>query len=118
MVTVASVKALFPEISTVDDATVTQWLAVAEGRHNAEAFGTKSDFALQALTAHLVLLQVRRQSGGTGTQAALTSRSVGGVSASYAIPVSASFGDSALASTGPGQLYLDTREGIFPGRVV
>lgn len=118
MVTAAQVKTLFPEITSADDAVVTAWLEVAEGHHNAAAFGTKSDFALKALTAHLVLLQLQRQAGATGTSAAVTSRSVRSVSTSFAVPTSDSFGDSALASTGPGQLYLNSREGIFADRRV
>ena len=118
MVEVADVKALFPEITAADDAVIAQWLAVAEGRHNAEAFGAKSDFAVKALTAHLVTLQLQRQAGATGASSALSSRSVDGVSASFAVPQTSSFGDAALASTNAGQLYLDTREGIFAGRVV
>ncbi|HKI87198.1 MAG TPA: DUF4054 domain-containing protein [Thermoanaerobaculia bacterium] len=120
MVAVADVKSLFPETAAASDATIAQWLEVAEGRHNADAFGSKSDFALKALTAHLVVLSLRRVAGGTGTQAAIRSRTVDRVSTTYAVPepTGNSFGDAALASTGPGQLYLDTREGIFADRVV
>ncbi len=121
-VTASQIKALFSELASVDDTIVEAWLEVAEGHHNADAFGTKSDFALKALTAHLVTLHLRRQTGATGTgyQGPIQSRTVDRVSTTYAAPsVSGGlFGDAALASTNAGQLYLNTREGLFPCRVV
>lgn len=117
-VTVASVKELFPELAAIADATVQRWLSFAEAKHNAAAFGVKSDYALKCLAAHLVELDKRRQAGATGSVAVVSSRTVGDVSTTYAVPASSSTADAALGSTLYGQMYLDLRSSIFPDRVI
>ncbi len=119
-VAVADVKALFPELAAVADGTVQLWLDFALVKHNATAFGVRSDNALKCLTAHLVELHRRRAAGATGPSSAVQSRSVGDVSTTYAVPTMTldAFGDAALASTIYGQLYLDLRGGVFAARVL
>jgi hypothetical protein len=117
MATAADVRTQFPELSGVDDATVSRWFAFAQLKHNAAAWGCKSDLGLICLTAHLVELARRRASGAMAAFA-VQSRSVEGVSTTFAVPQAGGLEESALAATSYGQLYLDLRSGVFGDRVL
>jgi len=115
-VTAAQVKALFPEV-TLADGVVESWLAVATLHHNVDAWGTRSDWGLQVLTAHYCLAHQARVAGRTGPSGPVSSRAVGPVSTSFAV---AQLGaeDAELSSTRAGQLYLRSRKGVFADRRV
>ena len=116
MTVVASdVKALATELASVADATITTWLAIVERRIHRASFGDRADDAVTFLAAHCVTLAVRANAGDSGSVGHLASRSVGGVSVTFAtMPVP--FGDEVLASTMWGQLYIDLRKGTFADR--
>lgn len=53
-VTVATIKADFPEFASLSSDTITRWLEHAELHHNACQWGGRSDEALSWLTAHFL----------------------------------------------------------------
>jgi len=125
-VTATEVKALFPELASMADATIEAWIAVAERHHNAEAWGGKSEDGITFLAAHFSELARRREAaaaaggGGMATALPMTGRTVDRVSVTFgglmAGGVGGALSDAMLQSTQAGQLYLFSRESVFADR--
>lgn len=117
-VTVASIKADFPEFGHIDATTVTRWLELAERNHNATQWAGKSDDGLSWLTAHFlqafVVMAACNANPGPGP---LTGTTEGGVSASWSpLTIPTAFRKDDLSTTKYGRRYLSMRDTIFVTR--
>ena len=113
-VTVADIKARFPEFGATDSATVQRWLDEAGRYHNAECWGGKSDDGLAWLTAHLL-----KAFGGQCGPAAFGPGPVTGLregqgSASWSpLTVPKIFAKDDLGTTVYGRHYLSIQATVF-----
>lgn len=104
MVTPASFKTRFPEFDSVADARIEFFIEDAEATINSKC--PNYDLMVAYLTAHLITLADKTDSGDTSTNKSVSSESVGDVSVSY------SDGDNVepYYSTAYGQRYLNLRK--------
>lgn len=114
-VTVASIKADFPEFAALDSATITYWLELAERNHNATCWAGKSDDGLSWLTAHFLAAFVGTEGCppelGPGP---LTAQTEGSESASWSpLTVPKVFAKDDLGTTKYGRRYLSMRATVF-----
>ncbi len=105
----ATASDLPPEFSGVDAAVSAYWLDIAQSWIGLDAWGTHASKAHALLTGHFLKLAGE----GTGPAGgAVTSRSAGSVSESYAV---ATPSDAELGSTIYGAQYLALRRACRPG---
>jgi len=83
----ADVKAVAPEFTSVDDATLDRYIGWAYDLVNPTAFGNRTVFAGALMTAHLLTtLPPLGFTGGSAGAFPVQSRTVGQVSVTYAVP--------------------------------
>lgn len=116
MITYADLIAAFPEFGAVSiypQPQVEFWLAQAYTQLNADRFGASLGLAAMLFAAHNLALSAqaaRAGSRGGGSLSVLSSKSVGGVSASYDTNLAATAGAGAWNATSYGQrLYTMIR---------
>lgn len=97
--TVAMVRGVAPEFSTIGDPEVTTFIGYAALQHNSVIFGGRSDYAGAILTAHLLALAHPELSQG----APLMSERVGEVAVTRALQ---QFKATALSLTRHGIEYM------------
>lgn len=126
-VTAALVKLRAPELSTIDDADPRwpDYIAEAQRRVSAKAWGSKNDDGVRLLVAHMMTLSVRNAAGGAGSATArgpVTSEKVGPLARSYGDVVSggqsASRVDPWLALTPYGLEFASLKSLIFANRML
>jgi len=110
--TIAEFKAYFTEFSTTADATIQRAIDLATATVSATVYGTNYDLALKYLTAHYVVFSTSQSGGSAKSIKSVASRSVDGVSVSYASPSS---GDSDYDSTSYGQAFKALSVGYGSG---
>lgn len=116
-VTAESIKAFFPEFARVDSTTVTKWLTYAQGHHNANQWGAKSDDGLTWLTAHFLAVYTPECETDKVGPGPLTSSREGQVAASWSpLTVPKIFTKNDLGTTKYGRRYLSMVDTLFVTR--
>lgn len=115
MITPTSFVIRFPEFTAISTARIQMFIDDAVVVLNEAFWGVKYDLGLSYLTAHELALAEKAAAAAIGSGAVsgpITSKSVDGVSVTYAAPSPISGGiqgDSYLSLTGYGQKYLALR---------
>lgn len=114
-ITAGDIKVRFPDLASIDSATIDQYLAEAGRMHNSDCWGDKSDDGLAYLTAHFLVAFA--STDGTGCDLGpgpLTGDREGQVSASWSpLTVPKIFAKDDLGTTKYGRRYLSLRDTLF-----
>jgi hypothetical protein len=106
-------RTMIPAHAAVDEAVVLQWLALAERRHTASAWGAVYDEAMVSWAAHFIEITPGTGAGSSSSSPVgpLISQKDGDLSRTYAAPVSPVGGayDGSMSRTIYGEAYLDLR---------
>jgi len=116
--TATSIKLRFPEFRDVDDSVVE--FAIEEARLGVSSgWSVGYNVALAYLAAHYVASAVAAsESGGTGSDGAIASESIGRMSISYRQGVNANAAQDDLTSTSYGRKYQELVDRNFGGPVI
>ena len=98
--------ALIPQLTCVDETIRLAVLDMAAGMISVECFGEKYSTAQIYLTGHMLALT----QAGVAANGPVVSKTIGSISATYAISTPPS--DPLLSSTSYGQLYLMLRDSV------
>ena len=110
MIDPASFKIRFPEFVSVDDARIQLFIDDAIVILNESYWGEKYDLGLYYLVAHYLILGDTTEAGSSSSIGPVSSKSVDGVSISYAQFTPTNEADALLFSTVYGQRYLALRK--------
>lgn len=106
----ASFKVRFPEFASVDDARIQLFIDDSVIILNPTYWGNRYDIGICYYTAHLLAVGIKSEAGSSNSTGAISSKSVDGVSISYAMSAPKNDADSFLNSTQYGQRYLTLRK--------
>lgn len=112
-ITAGQIKAAFAEFTSLSSSVIDLWIAQADRRICADAWGAKADDGRLFLTAHLLTLA---QAGNSLDAGPVSSERVLSTAATYA--VGSVFSDDALGSTSYGRYYIGLRRTVFAPRVL
>lgn len=120
MITPADFKIRFPEFTGVDNTRIQLFIDDSVLILNEAFWGPKYDMGLSYYSAHLLKIAIRTEPGlnsSANNVGPISSKSVDGVSVSYAISASSSTdtADDFLKSTAYGQRYLLLRKSLGVG---
>lgn len=108
-------RSYFPEFATVSDSTVTFWMSEAEADIDFNRWGSFGKRGHLYLSAHNLKMSLTRSNSGS-SQYPISSKSVGGLSVSFSVPV-VDAADSEYASTAYGSKFLEYRAIVGIGAV-
>lgn len=100
----------FPEFASVDSDRIQLFLDDASLMINTAYWGDKADLGQSYLAAHYLVLGSKTEAGSSAPTGAVASRSVDGVSISYANPTINDGSAAYYMSTAYGQRYLAIRK--------
>jgi hypothetical protein len=107
---------LAPEFDGFDDATVNQWLSVAEKLVNVGCLDAeRSAMALALYAAHMLSISLRTEQGGSSSLGAVTSEKEGDLQRSYSGLKGA---DTYLGQTNYGQQYIEVTRACFGSAIM
>ena len=106
----ASFKLRFEEFACLEDDKIQIFLDDAALELNSVCWGDKYDLGLCYLAAHYLALSAKSSQGSVGPVGPIASRSVDGVSVTYARATSNSLADDYFSSTAYGQRYVALRK--------
>jgi hypothetical protein len=115
LITAAQIKARFPALAGMDSGFLDLCIAEAVLEMNASAWGSLYDLGLLNLSAHKAIT-TSSESDGIGSAGAVTSKTVGSVSVSFAASGAAA-SSPCLASTSYGQEFSRLQRRVFGGAV-
>jgi hypothetical protein len=115
--TAADIKARYPELATIPDATVNVAIEDAVPWFSECRWGAFYAQGFAAFVAHMLTVDKAAAAGGGSSGAAgpVSQKSVGDVSVSYATPSDVTSGDAYYMRTAYGQRYLQLRKMIGQG---
>lgn len=105
-ITSSDVKTRYPELSAIDNNVFNALISDTSAMFNLTRWATFYTAGHCALVAHYASLGSGQSSGLKGVSGQASSKSVDGVSVSYAIYQPSSFSEAFFASTPYGQMYL------------
>lgn len=106
-ITPADIKLRFPEFDSVIDGRIQLFIDDATATVNPNC--SNADLMIAYLTAHLLFISDKTDSGSGGNISPVISESVGDVSRSFGVSANNSNSDAYYNSTSYGQRYLDLR---------
>lgn len=116
--TAAEIKARYPALVTIPDATVDVAIGDAVPWFDVCRWGAFYAQGFAAFVAHMLTVDKANAAGGaSGAAGPVSSKAVGDVSVSYATPTDVTTGDAYYMRTGYGQRYLVLRRMVGTGAV-
>lgn len=116
--TVAQIKARYPELASIPDATVQLAIDDAVPWFDVDRWGSFYAQGFAAFVAHMLTVDKTAATGGAGgTSGPVSSKTVGDASISYATPTDISQGDAYYMRTAYGQRYLMLRKMVGTGAI-
>lgn len=110
-------KTRFPEFSNTSDATIDIYIQDAEIMVTEQKWGQLFNMGVTYLSAHYLSLSLKSSNGQSGAVNQVSSKSVEGVSVSYATP-QGTISESYYQSTIYGQRYLNLLSQVGIGNVL
>lgn len=106
----ASFKTRFPEFACQSDARIQVFIDDSIVILNETFWADKYDLGLSYLTAHFLVIGEKSEAGSITSNGPISSKSVDGVSITYAVPTAADMSEAYYSYTTYGQRYLALRK--------
>jgi len=113
MVTPTTFKIRFTEFDSIEDNKIQMFIDDSYLTVGSN-WGVVQDLGVFYLTAHYIALALKTDVGNGGTVAQVSSKSVEGISLSYAVPQSKNASEAYFSSTIYGQKFLSHKKTITP----